>query len=87
MNKEKKSILKIRTLVKKNSHNVEKLIVSEEFMIQLKSYPELIEMDVVDGEDYDYTYLWGVPVYLSSNIIHGAVMEMENEEFFIFKNI
>lgn len=101
--KEKKSIIKIKTMVEKNKHNISRMIVSEEFMLQLNNYADLLEIEDrrlvmksehsfngVDNssEDYmDYTFLWGVQIYLSDHIIHGAVLEMLDGEFFVLKNI
>lgn len=101
--KEKQSIIKIKKILTKNKHNIARLIVSEEFMLQLNDYADLIEIEEkrlkkrqdhsFDGrenssEDYmDMTYLWDVPIYLSDHIVHGAVMEMLDGEFFVLKNI
>ena len=103
MNKERKSVIKIKTMIDKNRHNISRIIVSEEFMLQLNNYADLVdltekklkkkEIHSFDGrdnssEDYlDITYLWDVPVYLSDHIIHGAVLEMLDGEFFVLKNI
>jgi hypothetical protein len=103
MNRERKSIIKIKKMIEKNRHNISRIVVSEEFMLQLNNHADLIEMEEkrlrmksehsfngVDNssEDYmDFTYLWGVQIYLSDHIIHGAVLEMLDGEFFVLKNI
>lgn len=100
---EKKNLNKIKLLIEKNKHNVNRIVVSEEFMLLLKDHAEDVEIEErrlkmkvehsfngIDnsGEDeIDMTYLFGVPCYLSDRIIHGAVLEMRNGEFFVLKNI
>lgn len=103
MNKERKSINKIKLMIKKNKHVMKRLVVSEEFMLQLQEHADLLEItekkmkatqdysahgkDHLTEETMEITFLWGVQVYLSDHIIHGAVMEMLNGEFFVLKNI
>lgn len=103
MNKERKSIEKIKAMIEKNRHNISRIIVSEEFMLQLNDYADLVELEDkrlrmtqehsfngIDNssEDYiDVTYLWKVPVYLSDHIIHGAVLEELGGGFIVLKNI
>lgn len=103
MNKERKSINKIRAMMTKNKHNISRVIVSEEFMLQLNDHADMVDItekrlkmttehsfNNIDNSAEDIieeTLLWGVPVYLSQHIIHGAVLEMLDGEFFVLKNI
>lgn len=102
-NKEKKNIKKIKALINKNRHLISQIIVSEEFMLLLAQNADLVDIETKrlkmssdysfndishKTEDYfDQTYLFGLPCSLSTHIIHGAVLEMINGEFFVLKNI
>jgi len=102
-NKERNNIKKIRSLINKNRHVIARIVVSEEFMLTLANYADLIEIETkqvkmtsdysFQGHDHktedivDQTYLFKVPIVLSQHIIRGAVLEMDNGEIFVLKNI
>jgi len=103
MNKERKNIKKIKTMIKKNKAGLDRIIVSEEFMYQLQENADLVDLEeksfTKNGEyvrndvtnktedNIDITFLFGVPCYLSNTILHGAIFEMASGEFFVLKNI
>ncbi len=101
--KERNNLNKIKLLINKNKHNISRIVVSEEFLLILKEYADIIEIETkklkmtsehsfagVDNTSEDYieiTYLFGVPCEISTHIIHGVVLEMVDGEFFVLKNI
>lgn len=103
MNKERKNIKKIKTMIEKNKHGINRIIVSEEFMYQLEEHADLVNLenkqfnqeneyirnDITNKTEdvVDITFLFGVPCYLSNTILTGAILEMANGEFFILNNI
>lgn len=100
---ESRNLKKIKILVNKNKHNINRIVVSEEFMLLLKDHADEVEIETriqrmkvehsfngIDNtavDDFEMTYLFGVPCDLSERLITGAVLEMKNGEYFVLKNI
>lgn len=101
--KESRNLSKIKTLMGKNKHNINRIVVSEEFMLLLQDHASEVEIETkkqllkvehsfngIDNsseDEIETTYLFGVPCFLSDHITSGAVLEMRNGEYFILKNI
>lgn len=103
INKERSNVKKIAKLINKNRHLIDRIIVSEEFMLKLAENADLVDIDekiIKMTSDYEFdkhthktedeisqTYLFKVPCFISAHVIHGAVLEMKNGEYFVLKNI
>jgi hypothetical protein len=103
MNKKRKNLLKIKTLIEKNKDFIGRIVVSEEFLQLLQDVADMVDIQTKrlkmsmehefngienKSEDYiDVTFLYGVPCDISTYIVKGAILEMKNGEHIVLKNI
>lgn len=92
----KKALKKLKKFIKKNKDFIDLIMVSKDFMLKAKQYPELVNIETKyisdkSEEDEDMVekevwLLFGVPIVLNNALIEGLIIIDSNQEYLILNN-
>jgi hypothetical protein len=89
MDQQRKNIIKLEKLIKKNKTFIHRIVVSEEFMNVLLLNADLVKIDDKDIKSENSpdpirtTYLWDIECVWSFGIKKGCVLEMEDGTYIV----
>lgn len=86
MNDIQKSMMNLRTILVNNNDDIERIIVSNDFMCKIAEHTDIITIDVDFNEERGYMpFMVGIPIVESQTIKKNAILEMKNGEYVVLK--
>lgn len=82
-----KSIKKMDKLINKNYKEIKEILVSELFLQQIMDVAQYIDVEVIEQEEKDILFLFGIPINLSHFINEGCILVLKNDEYVVLKGI
>lgn len=99
----RKNVVNLRLIVERNYSQITRLIVSYDFMLNLKEAADLIEINnqtenetkqhnfqevhATYTEENEIWFLWGIPLTFSNSLAKDAIMEMRDGSTVVIEGI
>ena len=82
-----KNARKLDSLITKNRHEIEHILVSELFLHQLMDVADHIDVEIIPEGDKEVLYIFGKPINMSRFINEGCILVLKNDEYVVLKGI
>jgi hypothetical protein len=84
----RRNLKKVRDLIEKNKEVINRIIASNQFMIEIKEHSKYVKFESVEGEDEeDIWLLYDLPIVISPSMTRGLVLELIDGQYVVLDKI